>query len=83
MQHTLNYRNHENVSNILDWLEENIQPNYRENQERYNFSTIGQFIEWRSQDLRSWIMRVSGTPPKIHVEISRPEHNIMFILKWL
>jgi hypothetical protein len=45
-------------------------------------STISQFIEWRSRDLESWIMRITGTPPKGYVEIKDEKFAVMFILKW-
>jgi len=45
-------------------------------------STISQFIEWRSQDLESWIMRVTGLPPRGHAEIKDKKLASMFALKW-
>jgi hypothetical protein len=45
-------------------------------------STISQFIEWRSQDLESWIMRVAGLPPRGHAEIKDKKLASMFALKW-
>ena len=67
---------------VLKWLEENIQENYNKDSSRYNMSTISQFIEWRSQDLESWIMRVAGTPPRGHVEIMDEKLAAMFALRW-
>jgi hypothetical protein len=67
---------------VLKWLEENIQENYHKDSSRYNMSTISQFIEWRSQDLESWIMRVAGSPPRGHVEIKNESLASMFALKW-
>jgi len=67
---------------VLKWLEENIQENYHKDSSRYNMSTISQFIEWRSQDLESWIMRVAGSPPRGYVEIKNESLASMFALKW-
>ena len=67
---------------VLKWLEQNIQENYHKDSSRYNMSTISQFIEWRSQDLESWVMRVSGTPPRGHVEIMDEKLATVFALKW-
>ena len=67
---------------VLKWLEENIQENYHKDSSRYNMSTISQFIEWRSQDLESWIMRVAGSPPRGQVEIKDEKLASMFALKW-
>jgi hypothetical protein len=67
---------------VLKWLEENIQENYNKDSSRYNMSTISQFIEWRSQDLESWIMRVAGSPPRGHAEIKDKKLASMFALKW-
>lgn len=67
---------------VLKWLEENIQENYHKDSSRYNMSTISQFIEWRSQDSESWIMRVAGTPPSGHVEIMDKKLAAMFALRW-
>jgi hypothetical protein len=67
---------------VLKWLEQNIQQNYHKDGSRYNMSTISQFIEWRSQDLESWVMRVAGTPPRGHVEIIDEKLAAMFALRW-
>ena len=67
---------------VLKWLEENIQENYHKDSSRYNMSTISQFIEWRSQDLESWIMRVAGASPRGHAEIKDKKLASMFALKW-
>ena len=67
---------------VLKWLEENIQENYHKDSSRYNMSTISQFIEWRSKDLESWIMRVAGLPPRGHAEIKDKKLASMFALKW-
>lgn len=67
---------------VLEWLEQNIQENYHKDSSRYNMSTISQFIEWRSQDLESWVMRVAGTPPRGHVEIKDKKLAAMFALRW-
>ena len=67
---------------VLKWLEENIQENCHENSKRYNMSTISQFIEWRSQDLETWVMRIAGTPARGYVEIKDEKHAVMFVLTW-
>jgi len=67
---------------VLKWLEENIQENFHKDSSRYNMSTISQFIEWRSQDLESWVMRVAGTPPRGYVEIIDEKLAAMFVLKF-
>jgi hypothetical protein len=67
---------------VLKWLEENVQENYHKDSSRFNMSTVSQFIEWRSQDSQSWIMRISGSPPQGHVEIIDERHAAMFLLKW-
>ena len=67
---------------VLKWLEQNIQENYHKDSSRYNMSTISQFIEWRSQDLESWVMRVAGTPSRGHVEIMDEKLAAMFALRW-
>jgi len=67
---------------VLKWLEENIQENYHKDSSRFNMSTISQFIEWRSQDLESWIVRVAGSPPRGHAEIKDKKLAALFILRW-
>jgi hypothetical protein len=67
---------------VLKWLEQNVQENYNKDGSRYNMSTISQFIEWRSQDLESWVMRVAGTPPSGQVEIIDEKLAAMFALRW-
>jgi hypothetical protein len=74
--------NYTDRDRVLKWLEENIQENYHKDSSRYNMSTISQFIEWRSQDLESWVMRVAGTPPLGHVEIMDEKLAAMFALRW-
>ena len=74
-----NYKDHDQV---LKWLEQNVQENYHKDSERYNMSTISQFIGWRSQDLESWVMRVAGTPPQGQVEIMDERLATVFALKW-
>ena len=74
--------NYKDRDQVLKWLEQNVQENYHKNSERYNMSTISQFIEWRSQDLESWILRVAGSPPAGHVEIMDEKLAAMFALRW-
>jgi hypothetical protein len=45
-------------------------------------SSVGQFIEWRSKDKESWILRIVGNPPKCLVEILDEEKEILFLLSW-
>jgi hypothetical protein len=71
-----------NRTRVLSWLEKHVQENCHESSERYNMSTISQFIEWRSRDLESWIMRITGTPPRGYVEIKDEKFAVLFILKW-
>jgi hypothetical protein len=74
--------NYKDCVQVLKWLEQNVQKNYHKDSSRYNMSTISQFIEWRSQDLESWVMRVAGTPPTGHVEIMDEKLAAMFALRW-
>lgn len=67
---------------LLDWLIENVQENYHSDGSKYNSSSISQFIEWRSKDLESWILRVAGNPPKIYVEIIHEQKEILFLLRF-
>jgi hypothetical protein len=74
--------NYKDRNQVLKWLEENVQENYNKDGSRYNMSTISQFIEWRSQDLESWVMRVAGTPSRGHVEIKDEKLASVFALRW-
>lgn len=67
---------------VLKWLQEHIQENYGEDNSRYNMSSVAQFVEWRSKDLESWIVRVAGFPPRLYVEIKDPEQETWFLLRW-
>lgn len=67
---------------MLDWLSENVQENYHDDGNKFNSSSISQFIEWRSKDMESWILRVAGTPSKIYVEIIDEEKELLFLLRW-
>lgn len=66
----------------LKWLVENVQENYYEDGKRFTISSVGQFIEWRSKDRESWILRIVGNPPKVFVEIKDEEKEILFLLRW-
>lgn len=79
-RHQFPYANMHKV--MLDWLCENIQENYHSDGSKYNSSSISQFIEWRSKDLESWILRIAGTPPKIYVEIIHEQKEILFLLRF-
>lgn len=67
---------------MMEWLEENIQENFHTDKQRYNMSSVGQFIEWRSKDTESWILRIAGNPPKTYVEIKDEEKEVLFLLRW-
>jgi len=72
-----------NYRQMLDWLIENIQENYHSDGSRYyNSSSVGQFIEWRSKDKESWVLRIAGNPPKTHVEIKDEQKEILFLLRF-
>jgi len=78
-RHQLPYKNYKE---ILNWLIINVQESYTQNFEKYNSSSIGQFVEWRSKDLNTWIFRIAGNPPKIYVEINDEQKEILFLLRW-
>lgn len=67
---------------MLEWLSENIQENYHNDGSKYNSSSVSQFVEWRSKDIESWVLRVAGNPPKIYVEIIDEEKEILFLLRF-
>ena len=70
------------IRELVAWLDNNIQENSQPNLERYSFSTVAQIIEWRSMDNESWIVKVSGQPPKITVEIKDEKLKMLFLLRW-
>ncbi len=67
---------------MLEWLEENIQENFHNDRQKYNSSSVSQFVEWRSKDRESWVLRIAGNPPKTYVEILDEQKEIMFLLTW-
>ena len=67
---------------MMEWLEENIQENFHSDGQKFNSSSISQFIEWRSKDKERWILRIAGQPPKIYVEIKDEQKEILFLLAW-
>lgn len=67
---------------MLEWLNEHIQENYHSDGQKYNSSSVSQFVEWRSKDLESWVLRVAGNPPKVYVEIKDEQKEILFLLAW-
>jgi len=73
---------HSKYKEILKWLEENIQENFNVDGSKYNSSSVSQFVEWRSRDRSSWILRVAGNPPRVYVEIEDEEKEILFLLRW-
>jgi hypothetical protein len=79
-RHQFSYSN--NYKIMLQWLEENIQESFYENGKKYNSSSVSQFVEWRSKDTESWILRVAGNPPKIYIQILDEEKEILFLLRF-
>jgi hypothetical protein len=71
-----------NYKEMLKWLSEYIQENYHNDGSKYNSSSVSQFVEWRSKDMESWILRVAGNPPKVYVEIIDEEKEILFLLRF-
>ncbi len=67
---------------MLQWLEENIQENFHKDGTKYTSSSVSQFIEWRSKDRESWVLRIVGNSPKIYVEIMDEEKEILFLLRF-
>lgn len=78
-RHQLPYKYHKEM---LRWLEDNVQPNHNKNGDKFNSSSVSQFIEWRSLDLKSWVFRVAGNPPKCYVEIADEQKELLFLLRW-
>lgn len=78
----VNYQ-YQKIRDIVAWLDSNIQENSKPSLLRHGGSTIARYVEWRSMDNESWIVRVSGQPPKITVEIKDDEMKMLFILRWL
>lgn len=72
-----------NYMGMLEWLAENVQANFHDDwHTKYNSSTIGHFIEWRSKDRESWILRIEGQRPKVYVEIKDEQKELLFLLRW-
>ena len=71
-----------NYRQMLDWLIQNVQENYHSDGSKYNSSSVSQFVEWRSKDLESWVLRIAGNPPRTHVEIKDEQQEILFLLRW-
>ena len=67
---------------VLDWLIKYVQPNYHDSGAKYNSSTISRFIEWRSKDLETWIMRVYGVPVQGSVKLKDSKSATLFLLRW-
>lgn len=78
-RHTMPYQRYKEM---LTWLEENVQPNYHKTRDQYASSSVSQFIEWRSVDKESWILRIAGNPAKVYVEIKDPKKEVLFLLVW-
>lgn len=67
---------------MMEWLEENVQENFHKDRQKYTSSSVSQFIEWRSKDCESWVLRIAGNPPKTYVEILDEQKEILFLLAW-
>ncbi len=67
---------------MVQWLADNVQENYHKDMNKYNSSSVSQFVEWRSKDTKSWVFRVFGNPPKCSVEIIDEEKELLFLLRW-
>lgn len=67
---------------VLKWLEDNIQENYRADSSYYSMSAVSQFIEWRSKDKETWVLRVAGFNPRVYIEFKNPAHKEIFA-KWV
>jgi hypothetical protein len=78
-RHVLPYGKHQEM---VKWLSDNIQENYFADGNKYNSSSVSQFVEWRSKDTKSWIFRVFGNPPKCSVEILDEQKELLFLLTW-
>lgn len=76
------FPNSNNYMGMMRWLEKNIQENFHSDGSRYNMSSISQFIEWRSKDKESWVLRIAGNPPKTYVEIKDEQKEILFLLRF-
>jgi hypothetical protein len=63
---------------ILEWLEGNIQDNLHADSSYYHMSAISPFIEWRSNDKETWILRVSGFKPKMQIRFKNRKHEELF-----
>lgn len=80
-RHVLPYHSNK-ITDLMAWLSENVQIDFHENGSKYNSSSVSQFVEWRSKDRESWILRVAGNPPRIYVEIKDEEMEVLFLLRW-
>lgn len=67
---------------ILEWLIVNIQENYHKDGSKYTGSATSMYIEYRSKDKLSWIMRLAGNPPSCSVEIKDEKLEFLFLLRW-
>lgn len=81
MKHIFDY-NYDHYMEMLTWLDKNVQENCQPDMHRYASSSVSRFVEWRSKDYKSWILRVFGMPPKVSVEIEDPNMEMLFLLKW-
>lgn len=68
----------DNRKEMLDWLHNNIQhqmdPILERRGERY--------LEWKSLDGTSWLVRQWKSPPKLKVLIKDKNFEMMFMLRW-
>lgn len=74
---------HINHPQIRKWLEENIQENLHADSRYYKMSSISPFIEWRSKDQETWIVRISGFKPKMQIGFKDSKHEELFISQWV
>lgn len=76
----VDYNHHKEM---IEWLDANVQENCKPNLEKYIFSAISRFIEWRSTDHEAWVFRISGMPPVGKVFIKDEKLEMLFMLRWL
>lgn len=74
---------HTSHTQIRKWLEENIQENLHADSRYYNMSSISQFVEWRSKDKETWVLRISGFKPKMTIGFKDPNHEERFMFEWV
>ena len=73
-------REHPNFVDQLTWLDSNIQPCYNDGA---IYDKGRQFLEWRSQGLETWIIRLQGIPARLKVSFKSPKDKVFYQLRWL